>query len=198
MIDLYSFCQCGSGKKLKFCCNQKLKNIDSKAVMPDLAKFPIYDCFIIETWEFSGLSTVNVVRKVATDFYVCVSYLVDFWCLGLKDASLMRKLSKKDLTRMLGFSEEKMVSIPYQEARNLILGAIDFAKTVDINPGVQWEGILYSFIESDQAYTQKNCFGKDGVPCYMSGPRDHEKYNVEEICRKVKRKNGECIIVIKG
>ncbi len=111
----------------------------------------------------------------------------------------MRKLSKKDLAPLyVGFSSKKMISIPYAEARSVILGAIDYAKSLDITPGVKWEGIPYSFIESDQAYTQKNCFGKDGVPFYINGPRDHEKYNVEEICAKVKRNNGEFIIGLNG
>jgi SEC-C motif len=193
MTSVYAPCLCGSGKKFKFCCYQTYKQGE---MIPDTSassKFPIYECKVIENWEETGISPVYVVRELANGAYVFVSYLVDFWCLGIKDVIIKIGITESELMHLFK-NNYSLITIPYQDARSLVLGAIDFARTLDIPPHSSWNGVASSFIEANQPYEQKFSFGKDGSPLYFSGPYDHENYNVEEIMTRVKNANGHFII----
>lgn len=192
MKDVYSPCLCGSGKKFKFCCNAILKSGGTSANL-ECSKFPVYECKVLESWEEKGISPVFVVRELTKDSYVFVSYLVDFWCLGLKDTIFKFGISKRDLTQIYSRSND-LVTISYQDARSLILGAIDFAKAIDIAPHSSWSGIPSSFIEANLTYQKKFSFGKDGKPFYFSGPNDYELYNVEDVISKVSKAKGEYVL----
>ncbi len=47
-----------------------------------------------------------------------------------------------------------LTSISYQDARSLILGAIDYAKNLDMKPYAEWNKVKVS-IEGDQPYENK-------------------------------------------
>jgi YHS domain-containing protein len=87
-------------------------------------------------------------------------------------------------------------TISYQNARSLILGSIDFAKTINISPHSSWNGIPSSFIEADLAYEKKFSFGQKGKPYYFSGPNDYELFNVKEIVENVSKAEGEYFVHI--
>ena len=97
-----------------------------------------------------------------------ISYLVDFWCLGVKDTILKCGISKRDLTPIYNRNDDSfLVTISYQDARSLILGAMDFAKAIDIAPHSSWNGIPSSFVEAHLAYENKFSFGLEGKPHYV-------------------------------
>lgn len=136
-----------------------------------------------------GISSVYVIRELNKNSYVLTSYLVDFWCLGVKDTFFKFGISNANLKYIYNRNDE-LVTVSYEDARSLILGAIDFAKIVDIGPHSSWRGIPSSFIEAHLAYEKKFSFGQEGVHYYFSGPQDYERYDVEEILRKVSKANG--------
>lgn len=176
-------------KKFKFCCYGSFKKGESIPANAECCKFPIYECKVLGSWNEGGLSPVHVVRKLNENRYVLVSYLVDFWCLGVKDVCLKFGLSKTDLINIYKMNDG-LVDVSYEEARSLILGAVDFAKAIDIDPHSDWNGIYSSFIEADRAYEKQFSFGKKGHPYYVSGPMDYENYNVKEVVNKVLKANG--------
>ena len=104
-------------------------------------------------------------------------------------------ISKADLKYIYSRNDD-LETVSYQDARSLILCAVDFAKAIGIAPHSSWNGIPSSFIESHLAYKKKFSFGQDGKPYYFSGPHDYELYNVEEIISKVSEANGHCTVHI--
>lgn len=193
MSDIYLPCVCGSGKKFKFCCYGIQKKGDGIPASSECCKFPVHECKVLKNWEETGISPVYVSRELTKDSYVFISYLVDFWCLGLKDTILKFGVSKRDLSQAYSRSDD-LVTISYQDARSLILGAMDFAKTIDIAPHSSWNGIPYSFIEAHLAYEKQFSFGQEGRPHYISGPNDYELYNVEEVVKKVSKAQGHYVV----
>ena len=161
----------------------------------ECCKFPIYECKVLENWEETGISPVYVSRELTKDSYVFISYLVDFWCLGVKDTILKFGVSKRDLSHIYNKSDD-LVTISYQDARSLILGAIDFPKAIDIAPHSSWNGIPSSFIEAHLAYEKKFSFGQEERPHYVSGPNDCELYNVEEVVKKGSKAHGNDVVHI--
>jgi hypothetical protein len=194
MNNIYAPCLCGSGKKFKFCCYQIKKNGGDLPPTFECCKFPIYECKIIKNWKKLGISNIFVSRELAKGFYVFISYLVDFWCLGLKDTLLKFGISQGDLSFIYSQCHDDLVTIPYQDARNLILGAIDFAKAIDISPHSSWNGMSSFFIEAHLPYEKKFSFGRKGKPFYFSGPNDHKLYNVKEVIKKVLNVGGDYVV----
>lgn len=195
MNDIYAPCLCGSGRKFKFCCYGIQKRGGVIPATSEYCKFPIYECKVLKNWEEVGISPVYVSRELTKDSYVFISYLVDFWCLGVKDTVLKFGISKADLKYIYSRSDN-LETVSYQDARSLILGAIDFAKEINIAPHSSWNRIPSSFIEAHLTYEKKFSFGQDGKPYYFSGPHDYELYNVEEIISKVSEANGHYTVHI--
>lgn len=188
MNDIYAPCHCGSGKKFKFCCYGIQKNREIIPATTEYCRFPIQECKVLKNLKEIGISPVYVVRELNKSSYVLISYLVDFWCLGVKDTIIKFGVSKKDLIRIYSMSPG-LVSVSYEDARSLILGAIDFAKAIDIAPHSSWNGIPSSFIEAHLAYEKNFSCGREGMHYYISNPQDHERYNVKEIVSKVSKAN---------
>lgn len=195
MSDIYAPCLCGSEKKFKFCCYGIQKKGGVIPATSECCKFPVHECKVLKNWEEAGISPVYVSRELTKDSFVFISYLVDFWCLGVKDTYLKFGISKADLKYIYSRSDD-LETVSYQDARSLILGAIDFAKAIGIAPHSSWNGIPSSFIEAHLAYDKKFSFGQDGKPYYFSGPNDYELYNVEEIVSKVSEANGHYTVHI--
>ena len=188
MTDVYAPCLCGSGKKFKFCCLHALKKWETNT-LESTAKFPIHVCKVLKNWHEMGLSPVHVVREIANGTYAYVSYLMDFWCLGLKDVTVKIGMSEYELRHLFKNSGD-LQTISYQDARSLILGGIDFAKSIGIPPNALWKGLPSSFVEDNQAYEKKISFGKDGSPLYIPGPYDDENYDFVETLTKVENAKG--------
>lgn len=193
MNDIYAPCLCGSGKKFKFCCYGIQKTGGVIPATSECWKFRIHECKVLKNWEETGISPVYVSRELTKDSYVFICYLVDFWCLGLKDTIFKFGASKRDLSQVCSNCGD-LLTISYQDARSMILGAMDFAKAIDIAPHSSWNGIPSSFIESHLTYEKKFSFGKEGMPFYVSGPDDYELYNVEEIISKVSKVQGHYVV----
>lgn len=193
MVDIYAPCLCGSGKKFKFCCYGIQKKGGVIPATVECCKFPIYECKVLKNWKEVGISPVYVSRELSKESFVFISYLVDFWCLGVKDATLKFGISRADLKYIYNRNDD-LETISYQNARSLVLGAVNFAQAIGIAPHSSWNGIPSSFIEAHLVYEKKFSFGKDGKPYYFSGPRDHELYNIEEIISKVSEANGHCTV----
>ncbi len=189
MNDIYAPCLCGSGEKFKFCCHKIQKKGGVIPATFECSKFPIHECKVLKDWEDTGISPVYVSRKLTNTSYVFISYLVDFWCLGVKDTMLKFGISQTDLKYIYSKGDD-LETISYQDARSLILGAIDFAKAINIAPEASWHGLPSSFIEAHLTYEKKFSFGQEGKPFYVSGPYDYERYDVEEIISKVSKAKG--------
>ena len=195
MSDVYAPCFCGSGKKFKFCCYGIEKKGGVIPATSEYCKFPIHECKVLENWKETGISPVYISRKLTDNSYVVICYLLDFWCLGLKDTIVKFGVSKRDLSQFYNRGNGyDLVTISYQDARSLILGAIDFAKAIDIAPHSSWNGMPSAFIETSLAYEKKFSFGLKGKPHYVSGPNDYELYDVEEVVKKVSKARGHYFV----
>ncbi|MBS0627116.1 MAG: hypothetical protein JSS09_02770 [Verrucomicrobia bacterium] len=193
-MDIYNPCLCGKDKKFKFCCYPLIKEGKTLPESDLCSKFAIYDCKISSNWKKDGISPILVIRKINDSTYVLGNYLIDFWCLGLKDAFINYMLTEDELKSSLQKSAAALISISYEEARNLILGSIDSAKPIETEPNSEWRGLLTSFIEAQKPYQKLDVFGKEGKPFYSEGPYDREQHNIKEIIENVKKFGGDYTI----
>ena len=168
-------CHCGSGKKYKKCCSSRDEKLNNP--LENISQYSVEECLINKDWKQSGLATIIVIRKNReTGQFSFVSFLVDVFCLGLKNALFQIGVDAGTVVDYIAIYPQSFTEIEYEECRGIVLGAIDYAKNLGFEPHDDWEKVK-GFIEYDRPYMTNHEFGKNGKPFYIEGPDD----NVEKI-----------------
>ncbi|MCU0568493.1 MAG: hypothetical protein MUF49_18095 [Oculatellaceae cyanobacterium Prado106] len=136
-----------------------------------------------------GLGQV-VVTRLDRNQYIACSYLIDYWCLGVKDALGPRKFdrfkydafSKKVFERFT----QSVREITLEEAQSIIFGVIDYAASLGFQPHADFEQAQINLGSRPKTLLPIE-FGKDGKPFYISGPYD----NPDRIIRTLEKHVGQ-------
>jgi hypothetical protein len=187
MIDPYDPCPCGSGKKAKFCCSLALKNIKrSSDGLVEAARYPISTCLIRDEWKDDGLAVLLIARKLPNLNFICATYCVDTFCLGLKDTFIKVDVDQETRESIQDRFLCNWRKCDYQMARSIILGGIAYADSLGFPPNTDWKNTKY-LIEPEQPFNRTIEFGKDGKPFYIQGPHD----NPAKIFAQLKKKTDD-------
>jgi hypothetical protein len=125
-----------------------------------------------ETGE-SGLVIVVVARERGSSVRVC-EFLVDTWCLGVKNALGPKPVERRKLPSLCADAFRSYpgapVQVPLVLVQRIVFGAIRYARGLGFEPHAdfakaaghlgQWDGVCD--LE----------FGRDGMPMYIEGPHD--------------------------
>jgi len=124
----------------------------------------------------SGLVAVLVARgprRAGGDVSVS-GYLVDTYCLGVKDALPPRRMSERRLPtfvdRYFGGFDGPPLLAPIELARHLVWGAVEYARGLGFepHPDLRRAGGHLGPLTDPCAIE----FGRDGKPFYIQGPHD--------------------------
>jgi hypothetical protein len=102
-----------------------------------------------------------------------VGFLVDVWCLGVKNALPADAMSHTELAeyRQRYFRNfESYLQIPAELARDLVFGSAAYARSLGFEPHKDFEAAAAVLGQSKG--TPPIRFGRDGQPYYMDGPYD--------------------------
>jgi tetratricopeptide (TPR) repeat protein len=187
MREIYQPCPCGSGIKTKFCCYEKRKSyneLSSIELLKRSSDFRIHEIWLNEDWQTTGLAHVLVIRQLFNLRYLASFYLVDVFCLGLKNTFSHISINAQDIQKLKNEIPQTLVEASYEDVRSITLGAIDYARQYDFEPISEvtsgWEKSKY-MIESERTYENKFSFGKEGKPFYIRSAND----DYLEIMRKL-------------
>ena len=125
---------------------------------------PIEVCYISKDIEEVGEGTVIVVRRHPNDKFTLATYLLDIFCLGVKDTFYRLRLDEFEYEEYLDkFTSMDVTEITYNEAHNWIYGAIAFAEEAGIAPHKDFNVTQYMLEEDteDIPLIEYN-YGKDG------------------------------------
>lgn len=176
MNSIYNSCPCNSGKKFKFCCHAVLNNANHENFPKIVSALPLHTCFSGTHWKSQGIANVAVVRAMPLGNFIAGVYLVDMWCLGVKDAFLRINITQGEINEMkktIGDCCMGLRNLSYEDARSLILGSIKYAASIGFSPHKDWE-LAQHVVEPNRAFEDKFEFGKDGKPFYIAGPYDSD------------------------
>ena len=120
-----------------------------------------------------GIALALVARAERNDGVRACGYLVDTFCLGVKNVIGPQRLRRRDLSSFIrtyfkAFPAPAM-PVPLELAQHLVLGAVDYAARLGFPPHRDFEaarghlGILERCAIS---------FGRNGRPLYIAGPYD--------------------------
>jgi yecA family protein len=135
-----------------------------------------YEAFIDKDWRDAGLTSLFVARIRDGGSRIDVgSFLVDLWCLGIKDAYFLEDLSAEEWTELVEERLPERIRETFHPAcaRKLVEGALAYAETLGFAPARDFRKarrVLGGIDESACPIEFK--FGRDGRPCYVQGADD--------------------------
>ena len=141
--------------------------------------FPLYECLISDTWqkEEPGLVQILLARQQPDEDICFGTYLVDKFCLGLKNtfanAGFSRTHYENEVRGRL-FHHSNMVECPLELAHQMIYASIDYADQFGFLPNKDFALSQYLLVprgELKEPY--QITFGKNGKPFYVAGPHDN-------------------------
>jgi hypothetical protein len=149
-----------------------------------------------EAIEPQGFAQVFVARTHKQQLSVC-SYLVDYWCLGVKNALGPKKMSKIDYEAMLQSTSqrfhENIVEISLEQAQAIVFGGVDYAAKLGFEPHPDFAAAQpHLGLRPDTLLSIE--FGKDGKPFYMDGPYDNPSKIIAKLNQSVGAGNYDFIM----
>lgn len=136
-----------------------------------------------------GLAGVVVARRERPYRASVAGYLVDTYCLGVKDALGPRSMSDSDLPAFVrrffaAFGGDTgPLEVPLELARHLVWGAVDHAKRLGFQPHPDFAAVSGHLGTWDE--TSAITFGRDGVPFYVCGPHDDARAVIRTLTRTI-------------
>lgn len=147
---------------------------------PMLPKFssvddaPIHECWMSDTFFESGKGTVVVSRKAPSGGIVFGAFLLDVYCLGVKDCfSRMGTVHAYDHFRRENEKMYNLQTLHQTCARKLIEGAVEYADHLGFKPCKDFKRNRWIFEKIDaSACPTSFSYGYQGKPFYVPGPDD--------------------------
>lgn len=144
---------------------------------------PLGKCYVNSDWHDAGLAHIFVTRTRPSGNVVLACFLVDTFCLGVKNTFVGHNLSPRKLESYLEeASSLGLAEIPYPEAHNIIYGAIEFAEEAGIEPHPDFALAEYVLEEdTDDIPLIEYEFGRDGHHHLVCRPGGEEKKLIPEL-----------------
>jgi hypothetical protein len=140
------------------------------------ARGQVHECFVTQNLGIGGIGQAIVSRKSGSGSIAVGVYLLDTFCLGVKDA-FVRLLTSQEypaFRRQIGASSP-MKPIEPSCIKKLIEGAVDYARNLGLEPHADYRMARKVIADLDSSScTTEFTFGQNGKPHYISGPNDSE------------------------
>lgn len=162
-----------------------------KYLMEKAAGLPCETWYINEDWQTSGLAVIYGTRIMPSGNLICANYLVDIFCLGVKDTAWYFNISpssyKESVRENYDGAGLKDIEINPNLAQNIIYGAVEYAESLGFSPHKDFNITEYLLSPADEIPFIEIPFGQNGQPLYISGPFD----NVRLILKKLEKAVGK-------
>jgi hypothetical protein len=134
---------------------------------------PLHECLMPAGLFETGIGNVIVSRTLPSGQIAAAFFLVDVFCLGVKD-TFFQVMSPADYAyRTAGLTHEQLARVEPARARQLIEEAVTYAHDLGLAPHRDYKltrQMLGDIAVKASAISFQ--FGKDGKPFFMSGPYD--------------------------
>lgn len=141
------------------------------------SKAPILHCFTTSSFEDEGIGEVLISRRLSHGNVAFVVFLVDTYCLGVKDVVVdiaPEAHYKKNVYEKMA-AHTTLIRMKPECARKLVEGAVQYALDLELPPHADYRSARHIFGDiSAAACTVEFTYGKDGKPLFIAGPDDDE------------------------
>lgn len=147
-----------------------------------------------------GLAGVLIARAKRPGRVTICGYLVDAYCLGVKDALGPKGVDDGPALEHLkeqffaAFGPQPPVVAPLELAQHLVFGAVEYARGLGFRPHPDFAAAARHL----GSWTGPSAitFGKDGKPLYIQGPHDNAARVVRTLQASVGEGNYDFVIVM--
>jgi predicted transcriptional regulator len=129
----------------------------------------------------NGMAQI-IVARMEKNQYLVSSILVDYWCLGVKNA-LFKKCDRTKYEFLLN-QTAKAFDEEFQEVQAIVFGAVDYAAGLGFPPHPDFEAAK-TCLGPRAAQLQPIEFGQSGKPFYCSGPYDNPQKVIQTLRQNV-------------
>jgi hypothetical protein len=138
------------------------------------AQAPVQHCFLTESVFEIGIGTLVLARGATPHHLTLSSFLVDVFCLGIKDVmfqSVEREVFQMYMDRWGAASP--MVSVDPGYARKLLRDLAAWSQSIGFAPHRDFAALerIFGDVSADASDVVFR-FGRDGKPVYIAGPSD--------------------------
>jgi len=138
------------------------------------ARLPVHECLVPANLFEVGIGSVILSRSLPTGELALAMFLVDVYCLGVKNA-LYRILSQQEYALYVEQTGESsnLDRVHPSCLRKLVEGAVHYARGLGFTPHSDYGRAAKLFGDVDaMACPVGYRYGKDGKPLYVSGPHE--------------------------
>jgi hypothetical protein len=135
---------------------------------------PLHSCLLQNEMFESGVGMVILARKTGAHRVALAGFLVDVYCLGVKDA-LFREIDEAEIETIV---DSLGITAPFEAvdpsyARKLLHDAVAYARSLGLEPPADYAAIepLFGDVAADACEVQFQ-FGFQGKPLYVPGPSE--------------------------
>ncbi len=137
---------------------------------------PIHECLVPKGIFDAGIGDVVISRRMPYGEIAASVFLVDTYCLGVKDCFFTTVSNSEYENRMTHLRQnEDLERVEPEYALKLIEDAVAYAQGIGFNPHKEYPLVKGIFGSIDPSGCSSEFeFGKDGKPFYVSGPNQTE------------------------
>ncbi|HMF36683.1 MAG TPA: hypothetical protein VKF17_08590 [Isosphaeraceae bacterium] len=162
-------------------------------------KWPVVQALVgAKLWE-DGIGYLMIARQEAEGRLVFGVYLVDVYCLGVKNA-FWSAGTPGDFQELIKRMEETRTMIPISPAClvKIVEGALEYAQSFGFPPHSDYRhaAMLLEGIDP-QACAHEFTFGREGKPFYIQGPNESPA-QVSAIMQRIQEAGGHFIVQAPG
>lgn len=145
----------------------------------------------------NGLATVLVARDDRPGRVRVCGFLVDVYCLGVKNAVGPKRMDRSELP---GFVDDYYavhgapIAAPLELAQHLVLGAVEYARGLGFEPHRDFAAAAR--LLGPWSGPSKITFGRAGKPVFIQGPYDDGPRVMETLERTVGAGNYEFLVAV--
>lgn len=148
-----------------------------------------------------GFAQVILARQDSNRIISAV-YLVDYWCLGVKDVIPPDSRGKSGYERFKKLCtdrfNEPFVDISLEQTQSIIYGAVDYARSLGLEPARDFDKKAQMHLGPKPEHLIPIEFGKDGKPFYFSGPYDDAEKIIKTLTANVGPDNFHYVAAMGG
>jgi len=154
--------------------------------------YPLEGCWTQEGWENNGLAVVVIARRQPDGNIAFGNYLVDYYCLGIKDtyynADIPVGQFHRDYLPKMFRSVGKPMSISPALAHEIIYGSIQYAARFGFDPHDDYK-LSQNLLDPPDLHEPTGTvkFGLEGKPFFVASPYD----DVDAVLGQLERTAGE-------
>jgi hypothetical protein len=152
---------------------------------------PILHCRTTNVLWDQGMGNVVVSRELASGNVAYAVFLLDVYCLGVKDVMFNVTSRSRYDWQVVGklFAGQRTLDLEPEAVRKLIEGGVDYARDLGLAPHPDYRKASLIFGDIDaEACDRDFVYGKDGKPLFIAGPHD-SRSRCERIIQTL---NGRC------